>query len=382
MAADSILKLTLRVLSLPFFFTSYVIERLDLWGLKSDLTRCLHIVDAAEIIPESFVLTLIAAEDHRSAFHPGIDPIAIMRALAIQLTTGRLQGASTIEQQLVRVATGYYARTMRRKFREQMLAAALSRQRSKSKIAAAYLSIAFYGSHKYGITALRDACAGSLEKASQETVSSMIARLKYPEPLYPSSNWHLKIARRVNYISKRLDHSTKYTKMNSRKQVESDPSAKIEYLSHSKMEVGLLAMNRRDFLAAVGAFATELALAFNHAGLIHGQKVPGAKPLPSGLDEAIFAITALPEVQEFQSEVLRLSGGMVNIKVCIESTPDLGAPVGFPGRCWSIAIAEDYLTHIVTTYRFSIDVDSGQIWHHNVIDNHLVAYDEWSRQFE
>lgn len=204
MSTPSILKLTLRILSAPFSLTSYVIERLDLWGLKSDLARCLHVVDAVEMIPDPFVLTLIAAEDHRNALHPGIDPIAIVRALMIQLTTGHLQGASTIEQQLVRVATGYYARTMRRKLREQMLATALSRRRSKSRIAAAYLSVAFYGSHKYGTAALRDACDGNLENASQETISSMISRLKYPEPLCPSSNWHFKIARRVDYISKRL----------------------------------------------------------------------------------------------------------------------------------------------------------------------------------
>lgn len=141
-------------------------------------------------------------------------------------------------------------------------------------------------------------------------------------------------------------------------------------------------MNRRDFLTAVGVFASELALAFNHAGLIHGQNLRAAKPTPIGLDEAIFAILALPEVQNFQSTIHRLSGGMVNISVYVESTPDLSAPVGSPVRCWSIAIAENQSTRIITHYRFSIDVDSGQIWHHNVIEDHLVSYDEWSRQFE
>lgn len=207
MATYIVLKSVLRVLSAPFVIASYVFERLDLRELKSDLVQCLNVVDEAETIPDSFVLTLIAAEDHRSSLHPGVDPVAIVRALVVQLTTGHIQGASTIEQQLVRVATGYYAKTLRRKLREQMLATALSRRRSKSSIAAAYLSIAFYGSRKYGAAALRDACGGNLKNANQEIISSMIARLKYPEPTRPSSNWHYKIARRSAYITTRLKRS-------------------------------------------------------------------------------------------------------------------------------------------------------------------------------
>lgn len=223
MATHSVLKLTLKVFSAPFVLTSYVIEHLDLWGLKSDLVQCLHVVDAAEMIPEPFILTLIAAEDHRSALHPGVDLIAIVRALVVQRTKGHLQGASTIEQQVVRVTTGYYEKTMRRKLREQMLAVALSRRRSKSRIAAAYLSVAFYGSHKYGTAALRDACDGDLENASQETISSMIARLKYPEPLCPSSNWHYKIACRVDYISKRLGQSANKAYIDRGRQADGSP---------------------------------------------------------------------------------------------------------------------------------------------------------------
>jgi monofunctional glycosyltransferase len=207
MATHSVLKPALWILSAPFVLASYIIELLDFWNLKGDLAQCLQVVDSTEMMPESFVLTLIAAEDHRSALHPGIDPIAIVRALVVKLTTGHRQGASTIEQQFVRVATGHYKKTIRRKLREQMIAIALSTRRSKSRIAAAYLSIAFYGSHKYGTAALKDACDGNLENASQKTISSMISRLKYPEPLCPSSDWHFKIARRVDYIFERLGQS-------------------------------------------------------------------------------------------------------------------------------------------------------------------------------
>jgi len=204
-ATRILLTFAIKLLSAPFVIVAYIFERLDLWDLNSDLARCLSVVDQAEAIPEIFVLALIAAEDHRSALHPGVDPIAVGRALTVRIKTGRSQGASTIEQQLVRVATGDYQKTLRRKLREQMLAIALSRRRSKSSIATGYLSRAFYGSHKHGVSALRDACGGRLENANQEMVFLMVARLKYPEPLGPSSNWHTKIERRGAYIARRLD---------------------------------------------------------------------------------------------------------------------------------------------------------------------------------
>lgn len=205
MATQILLISFIKLLSAPFIFVSYIFEIADWRNFGSDLARCLKAVDEGQPIPGAFILALFAAEDHRSAMHPGIDPIAMGRALVVRLKTGRGQGASTIEQQLVRVATGRYERTPRRKLREQILALALSRRRSKSSIAAAYLSSAFYGSHKHGFSALRNICGGDLESVNQETIFRMIARLKYPEPLNPSSNWQIKIERRGDYIARRLD---------------------------------------------------------------------------------------------------------------------------------------------------------------------------------
>lgn len=197
----------MHILASPLTVSSRVMIRFRLCGLHDDLQRCLVAVDTAPSIPSRFVVTLVAAEDHRNSIHPGVDPIAMVRALSVWVRTGRVQGASTIEQQLVRVVLERYEKTLRRKLIEQLVAVALSCKRSKAQIAEAYLGIAFYGSGLYGLAALTYVCKPSLETTSQDNISHMVARLKYPEPLFPTTEWHQRVKGRVKYIAVRLKRS-------------------------------------------------------------------------------------------------------------------------------------------------------------------------------
>ena len=207
MAMQAILKVTLYMLVSPLILVSRVMIRFRLFGLNDDLQRCLAAVDTAPSIPNRFVFTLVTAEDHRSFIHPGVDPISVLRVLLLWVRTGRVQGASTIEQQLVRVVLECYEITLRRKLREQLVAVALSSKRSKAQIAQTYLGKAFYGSGRYGLSALTCACKPNLETTSQESISCMVARLKYPEPLSPTTEWHQRVNSRVQYIAGRLQRS-------------------------------------------------------------------------------------------------------------------------------------------------------------------------------
>jgi penicillin-binding protein 1A len=177
---------------------------LGVLSIREDIKKCIKVVDSSiNEVPIEFILTLVAAEDHRSALHKGIDPIAMVRAAYVRLRSGDVQGASTIEQQFVRVVTNRFERTARRKIREQILAIAVSRRRNKFQIAAAYLSIAFYGSECTGVKGLRSCCGHNLVTAQENDILGMISRLKYPEPLYPSVQWKNKLHWRIAYIKNR-----------------------------------------------------------------------------------------------------------------------------------------------------------------------------------
>lgn len=230
MATQSILKLITRILASPLIIASRVLIWLQMKGLYNDLQCCLDAVDAAPLLPDHFVSTLIAAEDHRSSMHPGIDPIALLRVIWVWVRTRRLQGGSTIEQQLVRVVLNRYERTVQRKIHEQLIAIALSEKRSKSRIAMTYLSIAFYGSGRYGLKALNETCGNELKTASQDSISLLVARLKYPEPMSPSIEWHRKIKKRAEYISSRLSKSAENSiEKKTAKSHHALPSSSVKY---------------------------------------------------------------------------------------------------------------------------------------------------------
>ena len=216
--AERFLKVLVALLSRPVVALAWAAETWNIWGIRSDIRRCLDSIDSARsAVPTAFLKCLVAAEDHRNAFHLGIDPIAMLRAIYVRLLLGHIQGASTIEQQFVRVISGRYEKTLARKVYEQMLAVAVSRRRSKHQIATAYLSVAFYGSARIGLAGLRTRLGNNLSLAKQNDIRGMIARLKYPEPLKPTSAWQQKIRRRIEYICLREDRmsSSNYQSVSS-----------------------------------------------------------------------------------------------------------------------------------------------------------------------
>lgn len=127
---------------------------------------------------------LILGEDHRFYYHPGVDPVALCRALWKSVVDGSRQGASTIAMQLVRTITGHYEKTWMRKFREIILAVCLTQYIPRNRLPVMYLWIAYYGS---GMLNFRQACSRlhiDPRNADCFEAAKLVARLKYPEPRY------------------------------------------------------------------------------------------------------------------------------------------------------------------------------------------------------
>ena len=204
--AERVVIILLALMSAPFVWLAKVAEAWNVFGIRSDIEKCLAVVDSRRnlFLPSTVIVALIAAEDHRNALHPGVDPIAMLRALYVRCRFGAVQGASTIEQQFVRVVSGRYERTLARKAYEQALAVCVSRRRGKLNIANTYLAIAYYGSALVGIDGLRAGLGTDLWVSDIGRIREMIARLKYPEPLRPTAAWRMKIRARVVYIEQRV----------------------------------------------------------------------------------------------------------------------------------------------------------------------------------
>lgn len=147
---------------------------------------------------------LIAVEDRRYMFHCGVDIFGISRAIVRIIFSKKIEGASTIEQQLVRVLTGRYERTMSRKMLEIVLAILISKDKSKDEMARLYLSIAYYGWEMKGYNeACRRICLNIHEPSPYE-LASIVARLRYPEARVASRKRLSQISNRAKYAMRLL----------------------------------------------------------------------------------------------------------------------------------------------------------------------------------
>ncbi len=111
-----------------------------------------------EAISPLLVATTIATEDKEFYNHPGYDLVALTRALWQNYTNQEIvSGASTITQQLARMLLlsqeERYEQSYRRKAREIILAAEITRRYSKDEILELYLNEVNYGNLAYGVEA-------------------------------------------------------------------------------------------------------------------------------------------------------------------------------------------------------------------------------------
>ncbi len=109
-----------------------------------------------DALPPMVVAATLAAEDHRFPSHPGVDPVALTRALSRNVRAGRItEGGSTITQQVVALAEARAgrpaSRTVPGKLREAVLALRLEQRLTKREILSRYLALAPYGNQVEGV---------------------------------------------------------------------------------------------------------------------------------------------------------------------------------------------------------------------------------------
>jgi membrane peptidoglycan carboxypeptidase len=143
---------------------------------------------------------LISAEDHRFRFHFGFDIYAICRAIYNNLFLKKREGASTIEQQLVRVITNCYEKTYSRKIQEIILSISLYSIVPKRLIPSLYLQLVYFGNNIFGIETYLKVYSIDPLNLSLEQGAEIISKIKYPDPLNHNNTRILKIEKRKQYL--------------------------------------------------------------------------------------------------------------------------------------------------------------------------------------
>ncbi len=133
-------------------------------------------------IPQNVEDALIAIEDNRYYDHIGIDPYRIVGVVFKNLTGGRLEGGSTITQQLAKNLFLYKDQTYTRKVNEWAVALQIERLYTKRQILEMYMNYVFLGAGAYGFEAgSRTYFGKSLKELSLEEAALLAAIPKSPE---------------------------------------------------------------------------------------------------------------------------------------------------------------------------------------------------------
>ena len=156
------------------------------WFAMDEQRRDVRLADVSEHLRNA----VIAIEDHRFWYHPGIDPIGLGRAALENVRAGGVsEGGSTITQQLARTLFLSNARTWGRKGQEAALALMLEMRLSKDQILELYLNRVYLGAGTYGVERMSQHLFGKPARDLSVAESALLAGLiQRPSSLSPWSN--------------------------------------------------------------------------------------------------------------------------------------------------------------------------------------------------
>ena len=182
-------------------------------------------------IPKKVINSFLSAEDKNFFSHPGIDAKGILRAVVNNLKNisqnKRLEGASTITQQVAKNFLLTNELSMKRKIKEAILAFRIERAYTKERILELYLNQIYLGQGTYGIAAASLEYFDKSIKELNYSEAALLAALpkapskynpyKYPEVAKFRRNLVLQNVQENNFISVNQLENFKNLKLNLKK---------------------------------------------------------------------------------------------------------------------------------------------------------------------
>ncbi len=155
-----------------------------------------------EDISPTYLSLLFAFEDRRFYRHPGVDPIAITRAVLEAVRHGKLiSGGSTLTMQVARLLRGSPTHSIASKFQQVADAARLEWTLSKRDILSLYLKLAPYGGNLEGVRAASLAYFGKEpHRLSIAEAALLVAIPQSPEVRRPDRGYDFLVAGRNRVI--------------------------------------------------------------------------------------------------------------------------------------------------------------------------------------
>src|SRR5471030_28628 len=205
-------------------------------------------------IPPLVKEAFISAEDKNFYIHRGFDPEGILRAAFVFMQgSKRVQGASTITQQVAKNFLLNNERTFDPKIREILLSMRIESAYSKEKILELYLNEIYLGLSNYGVAA---AALNYFDKSVHELSIAEVAYLaalpKEPSALNPFRN-HDRALERRNYVIGRMAEDGYITQAEAQKARAEPLTVNPRVLTPNSIAAGFFAEEvRREILERYG----------------------------------------------------------------------------------------------------------------------------------
>ena len=155
-------------------------------------------------VPQKFIDCITTYEDKRFFKHPGVDPIAIGRAVIKDIRKGKAeQGGSTLTMQVIRLYKKDISRSIWNKIKESVLAVRLECAYSKKDILALYASNAPFGSNVVGLDAASWRYYGrGSDKLSWGEMAALAVLPNSPALVHPGKNRDVLLYKRNVLLNK------------------------------------------------------------------------------------------------------------------------------------------------------------------------------------
>ena len=163
-------------------------------------------------IPQNVINAFLSAEDKNFFTHPGVDAKGVLRATINNIknimTSKRLEGASTITQQVAKNFLLTNEISLNRKIKEAILAFRIERALSKERILELYLNQIYLGSGAYGVAAASlEYFDKSIKELNYEEAALLAALPKAPSKYNPYRNLELAKFRRDLVLKNLLENN-------------------------------------------------------------------------------------------------------------------------------------------------------------------------------
>ena len=176
--------------------------------LVADFSKEKRIFVPFNSIPKNVINAFLSAEDKNFFSHPGVDAKGVLRAIINNifnmLSSKRLEGASTITQQVAKNFLLTNEISLNRKIKEAILAFRIERALSKERILELYLNQIYLGSGAYGVAAASlEYFDKSIKNLNYSDAALLAALPKAPSRYNPYKNPEIAKFRR-NLVLKNL----------------------------------------------------------------------------------------------------------------------------------------------------------------------------------